>query len=93
MVAPWVVRFTANSWPSVVTQYSFGFDDDVLADISRAAALRRNFNQLLLGVKLRSHFGWVFAVFKKLPPFLGGYFVPQAVGDMINFSRVHAFFR
>ena len=77
----------AKLWPSVVTWYNFGFDDDVLADVSHAANLRRNFTKVLLGVKIRSHFGWVFALAKNLPAWARRYFMPQAAGDMINFSR------
>ena len=41
---------------SIVMQYSFGQDDNLLGDEDKIATLRKNIADLLLGVKFSQHF-------------------------------------
>ena len=71
----------------IVSQYSFGSNDDLLGDLTQASVLRKNLTRLLLGVKLRSHFPWVVAITKKLSTSISKWFIPPGVLDMVRFSK------
>lgn len=73
---------------SVVNQYCFGHNQNVLANPARAADMRNNVAGVLRGVKFNLHFSWVRNVVRMLPPSLGRRWVPQGVKDMLKFRQV-----
>ncbi|KAK3174712.1 hypothetical protein OEA41_001958 [Lepraria neglecta] len=70
----------------VVSQYSFGHDNDLLRDPIRAASLRANLSELLLGVKINQHFPWIVETLELLPMALAKHIMPPGVLDMKAFS-------
>lgn len=74
---------------SVVSQYSFGHDDNLLEDIERASTLRDHLSRLLLGVKFNQHFPWIVDGLDMLPIALGKFIMPPGVLDMIDFTTVN----
>ena len=76
---------------SIVMQYSFGQDDNLLGDESKAATLRKNITDLLLGVKVSQHFPWIFAFLNQLPFFIAKHIMPPGALDMLAFSKVSIF--
>lgn len=73
---------------SVVSQYSFGHDDDLLGDPDRASSLRAHLSELLLGVKFNQHFPWIVDMLETLPMALAKHIMPPGVLDMKEFSTV-----
>ena len=73
---------------SVVLQYSFGHDDDLLGNPVRAATLRAHLSELLLGVKFNQHFPWIVDTLELLPMALAKHIMPPGVLDMKEFSTV-----
>ncbi|KAL9036155.1 MAG: hypothetical protein Q9214_006261 [Letrouitia sp. 1 TL-2023] len=70
----------------IVSQYSFGFDEDLLRNLARASNLRSNLSELLLGVKFNQHFPWLVDALEMLPMFLAKRIMPPGVLDMKAFS-------
>lgn len=66
-------------------QYSFGQDDNLFDDKIKAATLRRNISDLLLGVKVSQHFPWIFDLLNALPFFLAKNIMPPGALDMLAF--------
>lgn len=81
-----LVKFTHRD--SVVLQYCFGHDDDLLRDPKRAATLRNHLSELLLGVKFNQHFPWIVDALEMLPMVLAKHIMPPGVLDMKEFSSV-----
>lgn len=75
---------------SIVSQFSFGFDEDLLRNLARASKLRSNLSELLLGVKFNQHFPWLVDVLEMLPMLLAKRIMPPGVLDMKAFSTVIA---
>ena len=75
---------------SVVLQYSFGHDDDLLGNPVRASVLRAHLSELLLGVKFNQHFPWIVDVLEMLPLALVKHIMPPGVLDMKEFSTVNS---
>lgn len=73
---------------SVVLQYSFGHDDDLLGDPVKASTLRAHLSELLLGVKFNQHFPWIVDMLEMLPMALAKHIMPPGVLDMKEFSSV-----
>ena len=73
---------------SIVVQYSFGRDDNLLSDEMRAEKLRANISDLLKGVKVSQHFPWIFAALDALPFSIAKHIMPPGALDMVEFSRV-----
>lgn len=71
----------------VVSQYSFGTNEDLLGNLIRTSVLRHNLTRLLLGVKVRAHFPWILEITKRLPYLVSQFFIPPGVIDMIRFSK------
>ena len=76
---------------SVVLQYSFGHDNDLLGDPVRASILRANLSELLLGVKFNQHFPWIVDMLEKLPTALAKHIMPPGVLDMKEFSTASSY--
>jgi hypothetical protein len=79
------VRLTENS---VVSQYCFGHNPNVLANAQRAAAMRSSVLSVLRGVKFNLHFSWVRSLIRMLPASLGARFAPPGIKDMMRFRAV-----
>ena len=62
---------------SVVSQYCFGHNANVLSNSAKASTMRKNVSAVLRSVKFNLHFSWVRAMIRMLPPAIGGKFVPQ----------------
>ena len=73
---------------SIVSQYSFGHNANVLQNLRRASEMRNNVAKVLRGVKFNLNFSWVRALMRKLPPSIGARFTPQGIRDMIQFRMV-----
>jgi hypothetical protein len=74
--------------PSIVMQYSFGQDDDLLEDEENAGKLRKNISDLLLGVKVNMHFPWIISALNSIPFFIAKHIMPPGALDMKTFSDV-----
>ena len=72
--------------PSVVSQYSFGHDSDLLSNPVRASTLRAHLSELLLKVKFNQHFPWIVDTLEMLPMELAKHIMPPGVLDMKEFS-------
>ncbi|KAL9121742.1 MAG: hypothetical protein Q9187_001696 [Circinaria calcarea] len=70
----------------VVSQYSFGNNNNLLKDEAECGTLRRNLTELLLGVKFSAHFPWVIDALDKLPLSLSQNLVPPGVINMMELS-------
>jgi hypothetical protein len=73
---------------SIVQKYSFGQDDNVLANLDEANRLRNNLARLLRGVKFNAHFSWVIQIMSLLPKSIGDSLVPPGVKDLVQFRKV-----
>jgi hypothetical protein len=82
-----VAHFTDYA-PSIVQRYSFGRDDNVLANLDEANRLRNNLARLLRGVHFNLHFTWVIQIMSLLPKSIGDSLVPPGVKDLIQFRKV-----
>ena len=75
---------------SIVFQYSFGKDCNVLGSAEEAASLRKNLTQLLRGVKVAKHFHLFFWAIKRLPLAIARHMVPPGVRNMRDLTTVSA---
>ena len=73
---------------SIVFQYSFGKDSNVLGDVREAAILRKNLTQLLRGVKVTKHLHLLFRCIKSLPVSIAKYMMPRGVKNMNDLTIV-----
>ena len=71
---------------STVRSYSFGGDNGLLLDLSKASVFRTNLARLLFGIQFSRHFGWVLALPKLLPSSIGTAFVPPGIKDLLLFK-------
>ncbi|KAL9620731.1 MAG: hypothetical protein Q9160_004744 [Pyrenula sp. 1 TL-2023] len=71
----------------IVVRYSFSRDDDLLDNESKAATLRKNISDLLLGVKISQHFPWIFSMLNALPLFIAKNIMPPGALDMLAFVK------
>jgi cytochrome P450 len=70
----------------VVRSFCFGFDNDLLADLSTAKEQRKNLARLLTGVPVNTHFPWFQkGLGKLLTALFGPKAMPPAIMDMIKF--------
>ncbi|KAI5360199.1 putative cytochrome P450 [Septoria linicola] len=74
--------YFAYCW-DLVQEYAFAFDSTVLRDdLSEAAQLRANSQDLLLQVNFTRHFGWINALAAYLPAGIGEKMIPPGVMDL-----------
>ena len=78
--------FSLLTGASVVSQYSFGHDNDLLRNPVRASTLRAHLSELLLGIKFNQHFPWIVDTLEMLPMALAKHIMPPGVLDMKEFS-------
>lgn len=87
------LSFRLLTGASVVSQYGFGHDSDLLRNSVRASALRAHLSEFLLGVKFNQHFPWIVDTLELLPMTLAKHIMPPGVLDMKEFSTAssHSF--
>lgn len=73
---------------SIVSEYCFGHNSNALADLNRAASMRKNVATVLRGVKINLQFSWIRSMVRMLPARLAGRWVPQGIQDMIQLRKV-----
>ncbi|KAH8703308.1 cytochrome P450 [Talaromyces proteolyticus] len=73
----------------VTTNFLFAQQSDNLADEAKAATLRHNSNELLLGVHLNKHFPWIPDFLESLPLSISKPMMPPGLVDLLDlFERV-----
>ena len=73
---------------SIVNNFLFAHEVNVLADENNGTLPRKNSTQLLLGVHVRRHFPWLQKLLQRLPRSIGKYFMPAAVKDAMALRKV-----
>lgn len=68
---------------SVTNNFLFAHQTNVLADEALAATLRRNGNDLLLGININKHFPWFPSFLDSLPLFISKPIMPPGLVDML----------
>ena len=67
---------------SVVTNFLFAHQTDILADEAKAAELRHNSYQLLMGIHINKHFPWIPDFLESLPQSLSKSMMPPGLVDL-----------
>ena len=68
---------------SVVTNFLFAHQTDALTDEAKAATLRHNSNELLVGIHINKHFPWLPDFLESLPLSLSKPLMPPGLIDML----------
>jgi hypothetical protein len=76
---------------SVVTNFLFSRQTDVLADETKAATLRHNSNELLMGISINKHFPWFPDFLESLPLFISKPIMPPGLIDLLALYDVSDF--
>ena len=73
---------------SVVTNFLFAHQTDILADETKAATLRNNGNELLKGININKHFPWFPDFLESLPLAISKPLMPPGLIDMLSLFDV-----
>lgn len=73
---------------SVVTNFLFAQQTDHLGDEVKAATLRQNSNELLLGVHVNKHFPWIPDFLESLPLYISRPMMPPGLVDLMDLFEV-----
>jgi hypothetical protein len=76
---------------SVVTNFLFAHQVDVLSDEKKAAAVRHNTHELLLGVHVNKHFKWIPDFLESLPKSISKNIMPPGLIDLMALLGVSTF--
>jgi hypothetical protein len=68
---------------SVTTNFLFAQQTNLLANESKAATLRKNSNDLLLGINVNKHFPWFPDFLESLPLFISKPIMPPGLIDLL----------
>jgi hypothetical protein len=68
---------------SVVTNFLFAHQTDILADEAQAAILRHNSYELLMGININKHFPWLPDFLESLPLSISKPMMPPGLVDML----------
>lgn len=68
---------------SVVTNFLFAHQSDLLSDETKAAAMRHNSNELLRGLNINKHFPWIPDFLESLPLSISKPIMPPGLIDML----------
>lgn len=68
---------------SVVTNFLFAHQTDILGDETTAATLRHNGNELLMGININKHFPWLPDFLESLPLSISKPMMPPGLIDML----------
>ncbi|RAH72013.1 cytochrome P450 [Aspergillus aculeatinus CBS 121060] len=73
----------------VVTNFLFAHQTDILSNEPKAAILRQNSKELLMGINLNKHFPWIPDILESLPLSISRPMMPPGLVDMLAlFDRV-----
>lgn len=73
---------------SITTNFLFAHKTDVLADEKKAATLRHNSYQLLMGINMNKHFPWIPDFLESLPSSISRPLMPPGLVDMLQLFSV-----
>jgi hypothetical protein len=73
---------------SVVNNFLFAHQTDVLGDETKAATLRNNSRELLLGININKHFPWFPDFLESLPLSISKPMMPPGLIDMLELFDV-----
>jgi hypothetical protein len=73
---------------SVVNNFLFAHQTDVLGDETKAATLRNNSKELLLGININKHFPWFPDFLESLPLSISKPMMPPGLIDMLELFDV-----
>lgn len=73
---------------SVVINFLFAQQSNVLADEAKAATMRHNSNQLLQGIHINKHFPWLPDFLESLPLAISKPLMPPGLIDMLDLFEV-----
>lgn len=76
--------------PSVVNNFLFSQTTDILSDEQKAATLRRNSYELLMGINLNKHFPFIPDFLESLPRSISRPIMPPGLLDMLDLFDVCA---
>lgn len=79
---------TPASFPSIVTDFLYASQSDVLADETKAAILRHNSNELLQGINVNKHFPWIPDFLEWLPLSISKPIMPPGLIDLLTLFDV-----
>lgn len=82
------VVMSINAECSVVNNFLFAHQTDVLADEQEAARLRHNSHELLKGINMNKHFPWIPDILEALPQLLTRPTMPPGLIDMLELFDV-----
>jgi hypothetical protein len=71
-----------------VTNFLFAQQSNNLADEAKAATLRQNSNELLLGVHVNKHFPWLPDFLESLPLSISKPMMPPGLIDLLDLFEV-----
>lgn len=72
----------------MVTNFLFAHQADILADEAKAATLRHNSYQLLMGINVNKHFPWLPDFLESLPLSISKPMMPPGLIDMLELFDV-----
>ena len=81
-------NFDYSTIDSVVFQYSFDRDCNLLGNMQEASTLRQNLTELLRGWKIKGIFPWISEGLESLPSYLGRTIPPPGAKNMMNLRDV-----
>ena len=73
---------------SVVSEYCFGYNNNVIDDPIRAATMRANVSSILRGTKINANFGWIQGIIRRLPQSIARHLVPKGLIEIIRYKTV-----
>lgn len=73
---------------SVVTNFLFAHQTDILEDETKAAELRRNSKSLLRGIHLNKHLPWIPDFLESLPHSISRPMMPPGLIDLLHLFDV-----
>jgi hypothetical protein len=73
---------------SVVNNFLFAHQTDVLGDETNAARVRKNSKELLLGININKHFPWFPDFLESLPLSISKPMMPPGLIDMLELFDV-----
>lgn len=72
---------------SVVHQYCFGNNWNLLGDVNLSAVRRNNVAAVLSTVKIMLHFSWIRDIMDMLPSSIGERIMPPGIRDLVEFQK------
>jgi hypothetical protein len=76
-------KMTMLTLGSVVINFLFAHQVDLLSDEKKAAISRQNSKELLMGVNMNKHFPWIAGFLESLPESISRPIMPPGLIDML----------